>query len=442
MARDPVCGMSVQEDGALRAVYGGRTYFFCSRGCQERFTADPALFLADAGEKDTHSEETDEQRVGPGLPRHGEQAHTEGHGGDSTVDPVCGMTVDPATAAHTFDCEGTTFHFCSAGCREKFVADPDRYLRPELQHGAPEHAGHVHAEPQTGTAYTCPMHPDIAGDAPGYCSECGMALEPLEALAPKTKVEYTCPMHPEVVSGRPSACPECGMALEPRTITLEEEENPEYVDMRRRFAFATALGFPVLAIAMIEHVSGVSLTSIASGTVWTMVQLVLTAPVVLWAGWPLLQRGWHSLVTMKLNMFTLIGLGVVVAFGYSLIAALFPGIFPASFRNDEGQVNVYFEAAAVITALVLLGQVMELRARSQTSSAIKALLGLAPKTAASSTCPSRRSDPAIGCASGRGRRCPWTVWWSRGRARSTNRWSPASRSRSRRARETRSSVRP
>jgi P-type Cu+ transporter len=232
-----------------------------------------------------------------------------------------------------------------------------------------------------GTTYTCPMHPEVRAERPGPCPECGMALEPMMLAAPGAKVEYTCPMHPEVVQSSPGACPLCGMALEPRTVTATEERNVEFEDMRRRFWFAAALGLPVLLIAMVEHVPGVSLTAILPAKAWTMIELVLSAPVVLWAGWPLLERGWRSLVTWKLNMFTLIGLGVMVAFGYSLVAALFPGVFPASFRGEGGQVGVYFEAAAVITALVLLGQVMELGARRQTSAAIKALLGLAPKTA-------------------------------------------------------------
>jgi Cu+-exporting ATPase len=207
-----------------------------------------------------------------------------------------------------------------------------------------------------------------------------MALEPLVSPASPARVEYTCPMHPEIVRDGPGSCPICGMALEPRTVTVEEEENPELVDMRRRFWVSVALTIPVLAIAMAEFV-GIRLESVASARVWTMAQLMLAAPVVLWGGWPFFVRGWRSVVTWKLNMFTLIGLGVAVAFVYSLIAALFPSIFPASFRNGHGQVGVYFEAAAVIVALVLLGQVLELGARSQTNAAIKALLGLAPKTA-------------------------------------------------------------
>ncbi len=302
-------------------------------------------------------------------------------------DPVCGMTVEEDGALHA-EHGSTTYFFCSAHCRDAFAADPGRFLGggdAAPSHGGghdrPAAAGHDHPGAGGGTAYTCPMHPDVHEDAPGACAECGMALEPVEALAPKTRVEYTCPMHPEVVRDAPGSCPKCGMALEPRTVTLEEDENPELADMRRRFWFAAAFSLPVLLIAMLGHVPGASLTTIASEKVWTLVQLVLAAPVVLWAGWPLLQRGWRSLVTWNLNMFTLIGMGVVVAFGYSLVAALLPGIFPPSFRTESGQVDVYFEAAAVIVALVLLGQVMELRARSRTSGAIKALLGLAPTTA-------------------------------------------------------------
>ena len=232
----------------------------------------------------------------------------------------------------------------------------------------------------TGAAYTCPMHPEVRATSPGSCPECGMALEPLVSPAPHARVEYTCPMHPEIVRDAPGSCPICGMALEPRTVTVEEDENPELVDMRRRFWVSLALTIPVLTIAMAEFV-GIRLESVAPARVWTMVQLVLAAPVVLWGAWPFFVRGWLSIITWKLNMFTLIGLGVAVAFVYSLVAALFPNIFPASFRNGYGQVGVYFEAAAVIVTLVLLGQVLELRARSQTNAAIKALLGLAPKTA-------------------------------------------------------------
>ncbi|MFP3940949.1 MAG: copper-transporting P-type ATPase, partial [Thermoanaerobaculia bacterium] len=214
-------------------------------------------------------------------------------------------------------------------------------------------------------------------EGPGDCPKCGMALEPETPTAPATKVEYTCPMHPEVVREGPGSCPKCGMALEPRTVTAEEEENPELVDMTRRFWVSAALSVPVLAIAMARPFWERWVPPEVLG--W--LELVLATPVVLWGGWPLLVRGWQSLLHRSLNMFTLIGLGVGVAYAYSVVAQVFPWLFPPSFRGEAGEVAVYFEAAAVITTLVLLGQVMELRARSRTGEAIRSLLGLAPATA-------------------------------------------------------------
>jgi len=230
--------------------------------------------------------------------------------------------------------------------------------------------------------YTCPMHPEIRQDHPGSCPKCGMALERVSVAAPSQKVEYTCPMHPEIVQDKPGACPKCGMALEPRTVSAEEEKNPELVSMSRRFWVSLVLMVPVLAIAMADVLSplsslfgGISMP----GREW--LELILATPIVLWGGWPFFERGWQSIVNRSLNMFTLIGLGIGVAYVYSLIATLFPGIFPAAFRGPGGTVAVYFESAAVITTLVLLGQVLELRARSQTGAAIRSLLGLAPKMA-------------------------------------------------------------
>src|SRR5512134_3370140 len=192
---------------------------------------------------------------------------------------------------------------------------------------------------------------------------------------------FTCPMHPEIVRDAPGNCPKCGMALEPRTATVDDEENSELADMRRRFLVSAALTVPLVAIAMGEHLPGHPLARIATMSTLGWLQLVLATPVVLWGGWPFFVRGWQSVVHRSLNMFTLIGLGVGVAYLYSLIATLFPGIFPPSFRLEGGEVAVYFEAAAAIVTLVLLGQVLELKARSRTGTAIKALLGLAPKTA-------------------------------------------------------------
>src|SRR5262252_6058875 len=208
-----------------------------------------------------------------------------------------------------------------------------------------------------------------------------MALEPMTPASPATKTEYVCPMHPQIVRDEPGSCPICGMALEPRVVTLEEEENPELKDMKRRFWASVALTAPVLFLAMSEMIPGLPIQHALSPRLLTFIQFALATPVVLWGGWPFFERGWASIVNRSPNMFTLIAIGTGAAWLYSVIATLLPGIFPASFRGHGGEVAVYFEAAAVITTLVLLGQVLELRARSRTSSAIKTLLGLAPKTA-------------------------------------------------------------
>ncbi len=225
------------------------------------------------------------------------------------------------------------------------------------------------------------MHPEVRQSEPGACPKCGMALEPVTVTAPKTRTQYTCPMHPQIIRDAPGSCPICGMALEPMTVTLDEEANPELTDMSRRFWIGTALTVPVVLLAMSESLFGNPLDNLISMSLMSWIEFILATPVVLWCGWPLLKRGWDSLKNRSLNMFTLIALGVSVAYVYSLVAILFPGIFPESFLNEHGRVGRYFEVAAAITTLVLLGQVLELRARSQTSNAIKALLGLAPKTA-------------------------------------------------------------
>ena len=251
-------------------------------------------------------------------------------------DPVCGMTVEPRKAAGTEVYNGVSYAFCSPHCLEKFRADPAQYMTP--------------------------AHDSHRG-------------------APTAGPMYTCPMHPEVVRSEPGSCPICGMALEPQTVSLEEEANPELVDMSRRFWLSLLLTVPLLLLAMSEMLPGQPVQHAFSARLLTWVQLLFATPVVLWGGWPFLTRGWASLVNRSLNMFTLIAIGTGTAYIYSVIATLVPDIFPASFRTHGGAVAVYFEAAAVITTLVLLGQVLELRARSQTSSAIKALLGLAPKMA-------------------------------------------------------------
>ncbi len=238
-------------------------------------------------------------------------------------DPICGMDVDPTTAAGSHVHDGQTYYFCSAHCLAEFRTDPTRYIR-----------AHPPAPPP-----------------------------------PDTSAWYTCPMHPEIRQRGPGTCPKCGMALEPEVASGAKDENPELGQMTRRFWVSLGLSIPTLAIAMLD----------LKGLAW--LQFVLATPVVLWGGWPFFQRGWASIVHRSLNMFTLIATGTGVAYVYSVVATLAPQIFPESFRGHNGGVSVYFEAAAVITTLVLLGQVLELRARSKTSSAIKALLGLAPKTA-------------------------------------------------------------
>lgn len=233
---------------------------------------------------------------------------------------------------------------------------------------------------QKDVAYTCPMHPEVKQIGPGSCPDCGMALEPLSLPAVTTKTEYTCPMHPEIVQEGPGDCPKCGMALEPKRVEAEPE-NEELKDMMRRWWVSLVLGLPVFAIAMTADLAPTFTESFIAMRPLQFIEFLLATPVVLWCGWPFFQRGWHSILRRSLNMFTLIALGVGVAWGYSTIAMLFPDIFPATVRKEGGLVPVYFEAAAVITTLVLLGQVLELKARERTSAAIKLLLGLAPKTA-------------------------------------------------------------
>ena len=302
----------------------------------------------------------------------------------SAVDPVCGMTVAPAKAAGQYEHEGRTYFFCSTHCLEKFRVEPKKYLGvPAGLVGlslAPAKPTVSATAAATGGDYTCPMHPEVHAAKPGPCPSCGMALEPT-SITPTTKTEWVCPMHREIVRPEPGTCPICGMALEPRTVTAEEEVNPELVDMSRRFWASLALTAPVFLLTMSEMLRGQPVHHALGARVLTWIQLALATPVVLWSGWPFFERGWQSVVNRRLNMFSLIALGTGTAYFYSVIAAVFPSLFPDSFRGHGGEVAVYFEAAAVITTLVLLGQVLELRARSQTSSAIRALLGLAPKTA-------------------------------------------------------------
>ena len=358
---DLVCGMEIDPNNHRRYIYEHREYHFCSSACLYKFRADPGRYLKFI----------------------------------QYTDQVCGMDVHEESE-HRFRFEGVEYYFCSDHCRRKFAADPQHYLpdqagsekaEVEHEHGACCH-GHsgissekVPAQAGTsGVLYFCPMCPGVEQDHPGNCPKCGMALESAGESVATTRTEYTCPMHPEIVQDHPGNCPKCGMALEPRSIDVEEK-NEELIDMSRRFWASAVLSLPVFLVAMAADLlpgwmpAGLSMKSVQ----W--IEFALATPVVLWGGWPFFVRGWQSVVSWNLNMFTLIGLGVAVAWSYSVIALLFPGIFPPNMLHEGGTVPVYFEAAAVITALVLLGQVLELRARSRTNAAIKLLLGLAPKTA-------------------------------------------------------------
>jgi P-type Cu+ transporter len=287
------------------------------------------------------------------------------------IDPVCGMEVDEESAAGKYEYKGAIYLFCNPHCLDVFKENPEKFLNP-----APEAA-----DAPRGAAYVCPMDPAVREERPGPCPKCGMALEPLAPAAPATRTEYVCPMHPEIVRDAPGSCPICGMALEPRTVTLEAEANPELTDMTRRFWIAVALTAPIFIFAMADMIPGRPVADLFAPRMLNWLQLLLATPVVLWCGWPFFERGWVSIRNRSPNMFTLIAMGVGTAYAYSVAATLFPDAFPESFRGHGGEVGVYFDAAAVITTLVLLGQVLELRARSRTSSAIRALLGLAPKTA-------------------------------------------------------------
>jgi P-type Cu+ transporter len=313
----------------------------------------------------------------------------------AATDPVCGMKVDPAHAAATREHAGKRYFFCCNHCAQKFAANPDSYLSPskgtglvQLGQKAPPSTAEMLAQPAVKNVtnpptakYFCPMDSEVISSKPGSCPKCGMALEP--ELLTRTTTEYFCPMHPEVVSDRPGACPKCGMALEPRLTSpgAPEEDDHELKSMRLRFWIGVALTVPLLAISMGGMVSGGWLHEFDISRASAWLQLVLAAPVVLWGGAPFFQRGWNSLRTRNLNMFTLIAMGTGIAFFYSLLVTLLPATLLPEIAKGKGRPDVYFEVSAAITVLVLLGQVMELRARKQTSSAIRALLDLTPKMA-------------------------------------------------------------
>ncbi len=328
MPIDPVCQMEVAEDPARpRAEHAGQSYYFCCDGCRESFEKAPEKYL-------------------------GQPVVSSSCCSSAPKDPVCGMTVQPEKAAGTHVHAGKTYHFCSASCLSKFSQSPETYLNPRPASPALQKALHI-----------CPMCPEVSNEGPGACPRCGMALEPAEP--PAAGVEWTCPMHPEIIRPEPGDCPLCGMALEPRTVA-PSEDNPELRDMQRRFAICLVLTLPLVAVAMATH-----------GAL-PLVQLLLSTPVLLWGGWPFLQRGAASLVSGHLNMFTLIAMGTSVTYVYSAVATLAPKLLPASLGHHP---PIYFESVAVIIVLVQLGQVLELRARQKTGEAIRSLLSLTPPTA-------------------------------------------------------------
>jgi P-type Cu+ transporter len=328
-ARDPICGMSVDTVNAKhRSDYNGQTFYFCCGGCKTKFDADPARYA----QASSVSLAMPKQSLHV-LPMAGHaHDHHAGHVATMAKDPVCGMTVDPATTPHRTEHEGQTHYFCAAGCKQKFIAHPAMYLQ--------DHRVHVAAVP--GAIYTCPMHPEVQQDGPGDC-------------------------------------PACGMALEPMMPSLDEDDSGEVRAMQRRLWSLVGLTLPVFLIAMLPHI-GMALP--ANGTAaagW--IEALLASIVVLWGGAPFFARGWRSLRPWQPNMYTLIAIGTGVAWAYSALAFLLPQLFPPGFRDRHGHVAVYFESAAVIVTLVTLGDFLEWRARRRTGAALKALLGLAPKTA-------------------------------------------------------------
>ena len=348
-ATDPVCGMTVDPATAKHvSTHDGQTFYFCCAGCKAKFEAEPAAYLA-AGGKRAAGDCCEAKPAANGHAHHdqGQHAHAHHDHAHTVKDPVCGMDVDPRTAKHRAEHGGHTYCFCAARCREKFVADPAAYLGERKP--AP-------AAP-AGTLYTCPMHPEIRQVGPGHC-------------------------------------PICGMALEPMLPTLEEDDGGELAGMTRRFWLLVALTLPVLLVAMGPHLFGWHLPTPWDGVAgW--VEAALASVVVLWGGAPFFMRGWRSLHPWRPNMYTLIALGTGVAWLYSAVAFLWPEVFPDGFRDARGRVAVYFEAAAVIVSLVTLGDFLELRARRRTGAALKALLGLAPKTARRIAADGSEADVAL-----------------------------------------------
>ena len=366
LAKDPVCGMNVNPSTSrYHTAHGGKTYHFCCAGCLQKFTADPQKYV---------QAKPPSGLVTLGMPSAPPTAK-------KAKDPVCGMEVDPATAKFKTSHSAKSYYFCCGSCLGKFQANPEKYLSakpatPVVQISPVPVKKPVASRP----VYVCPMCPEVRAGKPGSCPTCGMALEP-EMPPAATRTEYTCPMHPEVVKNVPGSCPLCGMALEPRIVAVKEEDSPELRDMTRRFWVSLALTAPLLVATMADMLPGMPVQHALPPGWLPWLELLLASPVVLWGGRPFFERGWTSVVRRATNMFTLIAMGTGVAYLYSVVATLVPGIFPPSFRGMSRTPPLYFEASAAIVTLVLLGQVLELRARARTGAAIRALLDLSPKTA-------------------------------------------------------------
>jgi Cu+-exporting ATPase len=353
---DPVCGMTVTDNAEHHIEHMSKSYYFCSKHCLSKFSAAPNQYLSDTISKEASGCGCSDNKPQPLDTT--EESHD-----------CCGGTKQdqPDVTAQSESC-------CGGSSTVTHQTDSENLTKAK--------PSSIASVSSTGAKkeYTCPMHPEIIQDHPGSCPKCGMALELKTIPVTATKTEYTCPMHPEIVQDHPGSCPKCGMALESRTADVQEDTS-ELDDMTRRLWFSAILAIPVFFSAMGAEFWPELINGLISPVVRQWLELILSAPVVWWAGWVFFQRGWQSIVSRHLNMFTLIAIGVGIAWIYSFIAVVMPGIFPSAVFSESGIVPVYFEAAAVITSLVLLGQVMELRARSQTNAAIKLLLGLAPKTA-------------------------------------------------------------
>ena len=357
MAQDPICGMTVNEATALRAERDGQTFHFCSEHCRQKFIG--------------------QARPAKSIPL---AVSDTGHG-------CCGGAKEKQAGGSGDCCGGNSGHEEHARKAQEHSCCGGQGHEVAHSHAQHDHSHHEHGaaavKPKSTAKYFCPMCPGVESDKPGDCPKCGMALERHPAwVAPAAgKVIYTCPMHPEVQQDHPGDCPKCGMALEPKTISAApDEENHELQNMTRRFWIGAVLTLPVFVLAMAPMIPSLSHEEWLTGDVSRWIQFVFSTPVVAWAGWPFFKRGWRSIITRHLNMFTLIAVGVGAAYLFSAVAVLAPGVFPPSFAHG-GKVGIYFEAAAVIVVLVLLGQMLELRARSKTGNALRALLNLAPKTA-------------------------------------------------------------